>query len=234
MAKRSKRYQQIAEGISKERRYTLDEALQLVRERATAKFDEAVDVAIKLGIDPRQTDQRVRGTVVLPHGTGKVPRVAVFAQGEAAAEAQEAGADVVGAEDLIERIEQGWDEFDILVATPDMMSKVGRLGRKLGPRMPNRKAGTVTRDVAQTVRELKAGKVQYRNDAGGVVHACIGRASFPPEELRENFVTLLSAILKARPPAAKGSYIRRISLSSTMGPGLPLDVSDALAAVGKS
>lgn len=231
MAKGSKRYRQIREKVDRLKRYPVEEALRLIQEGATAKFDETVEVAIKLGIDPRQNDQRVRGTVVLPHGTGKVPRVAVFAQGEKATEALEAGADVVGSDDLIQKIEEGWSDFDILVATPDMMPRVGRLGRKLGPRMPNARAGTVTMDIGPAVRELKAGKVEYRSDnrTGGVVQCAIGKCSFSREQLLENFGVLLNAVIRAKPAASKGTYLRRIFLSSTMGPGVPIDVANAQA-----
>lgn len=232
MGRRSKRYREAAAGIRREERYPLEEALKLAQERATAKFDEAIDVAITLGIDPRKTDQRVRGTVVLPHGTGRTPRVAVFARGEKAREAEEAGADVVGAEDLINRIDEGWSDFDVLAATPDMMSEVGRrLGRKLGPRMPNAKSGTLTVNIGEAVRGLKAGQVEYRNDNGGVVHAIVGRRSFTVEQLRENFGTLLGALVRAKPPTAKGTYLRRIFISSTQGPGIPVDLASAEAAI---
>jgi large subunit ribosomal protein L1 len=231
MAKRSKRYQQVRATVDRVRRYPLEEALRLIREQASPQFDETVEVAIKLGVDPRQNEQRVRGTVVLPHGTGKVPRVVVFAQGEKAVEAQEAGADEVGADDLIQKIDGGWSDFDILAATPDLMPKVGRLGRKLGPRMPNARAGTVTMDIGPAVRELKAGKVEYRSDnrTGGVVQCAIGKKSFTLEQLRENFGVLLNAVVRAKPSASKGTYLRRIFLSSTMGPGLAIDVADAQA-----
>ena len=209
------------------------EALRLVKETASAKFDERVDVAICLGVDPRQGEQMVRGSVLLPHGSGKSPRVAAFAKGEAAQLAEEAGADTVGAEDLVARIEAGWDEFDILVATRDMMRLVGRLGKKLGPRMPNPKAGTVSDDLAKTIRDLKAGRIEFRMDKGGVIHASVGRCSFSLEQLTENFAALISAILRARPAAAKGQFFRKICLSSSMGPSLLVDPDEAQAAAEK-
>lgn len=229
MAKHGKRYLALREKVDRRRRYSVEEALRLVKELANARFDETVDVAIKLGIDPRKTDQRVRSSVVLPHGTGKVPKVAVVASGEKAIEAREAGADEVGGEDLIERIEKGWEDFDILLATPDMMPLLGRrLGRKLGPRMPSSRAGTVTMDLASTIRELKLGRIEFRNDNTGVVHAPIGKSSFTEEQLKENFATLLAAVLRNRPPTVRGAFVRSIAISSTMGPGLKIDVQDAI------
>ncbi|HOB21479.1 MAG TPA: 50S ribosomal protein L1, partial [Bacillota bacterium] len=198
------------------------EALAIVKEKANAKFDETVEVAVRLGVDPRHADQQVRGTVVLPHGTGRQVRVLVFAKGEKAKEAEAAGADFVGAEDLAEKIQGGWTDFDVAVATPDMMGVVGRLGRILGPRglMPNPKTGTVTMEIEKAVREIKAGKVEYRVDKAAIVHVGIGKASFSLEQLQDNFRTLMDAIVKAKPPAAKGTYLRKIVLSSTMGPGV--------------
>ncbi|NLM40338.1 MAG: 50S ribosomal protein L1 [Firmicutes bacterium] len=230
MAKRGKRYQEARKLIDPQKFYTPGEAIALVKKAATAKFDETVEVALKLGVDPRHADQQVRGTVVLPHGTGRDVRVLVFAQGDKAKEAQEAGADFVGAEDLVEKIQGGWTDFDVAIATPDMMGTVGKLGRILGPRglMPNPKTGTVTFEVAKAVKESKAGKVEFRVNRESGMHVPIGKASFSEEQLLENFKTLLDAIVKAKPAAAKGAYIRKIALSSTMGPGLRISVQEAL------
>ncbi|HDG68230.1 MAG TPA: 50S ribosomal protein L1, partial [candidate division Zixibacteria bacterium] len=210
--------------------YPLREALELVKKMAYAKFDETVDMAIRLNVDPRHADQMVRGTVVLPHGTGKTVRVLVFAKGDKAKEAEEAGADFVGAEDLIEKIQGGWTDFDVAIATPDMMPMVGRLGKILGPRglMPNPKVGTVTQDVAKAVKEAKAGKIQFRVDKAGNIHAPIGKVSFDVDKLTENAMTLVDAIVKARPASVKGQYVKNITVSSTMGPGVRVDISDVL------
>ena len=230
MGKSSKRYQQVRDKIDRQKRYGLEEAIALAKEAATAQFDESVEVAIKLGADPTKGDQTVRGTLVLPHGTGKVPKVAVFAEGEVARNAQEAGADRAGGEDLVVAIEEGWDDFDILVAHPAMMSLVGRrLGRLLGPRMPNRKAGTIMDDVASTVSELKSGRIEYRMDRGGVVHVPIGKVSYRSDQLVENLVSLLRTINQARPAAVTGRFIRGVAMSSTMGPGLRLNVDEVMA-----
>ncbi|MGD9518988.1 MAG: 50S ribosomal protein L1 [Armatimonadota bacterium] len=234
MAGHSKRYKQTAEKVDRTVQYTPAEAIQLVKETSTAKFDETVEVHVRLGVDPAKGEQQVRGTVVLPHGTGKVPRVAVFAEGEAAKQAQDAGADRVGAEDLVTEIEQGWDDFDILVAQPQLMRIVGRLGKKLGPRMPSKKAGTITQDVAEVVAELKSGRVEFRIDRGGVIHAPVGRVSFTEQQLLENLITLLDAIIAARPAGVSGRYIRSITLTSTMGPGVKIDVDKALSALSKA
>jgi len=206
-------------------RHNLGEAVSLVKELAFANFDESVDVAVRLGVDPKHADQMVRGAVVLPHGTGKTNRVLVFAKGEKVAEAEEAGADYVGADDFIAKINEGWLEFDTVIATPDMMGQVGRLGRVLGPRglMPNPKVGTVTFDVSKAVREAKAGKVEFRVEKAGIVHAQVGRKSFGDKELAGNVRSLVGALVKAKPPAAKGTYLRSITLSSTMGPGIRID-----------
>lgn len=230
MAKRGKRYQEARKLIDPQKFYTPEEAIALVKKTATAKFDETVEVALKLGVDPRHADQQVRGTVVLPHGTGRDVRVLVFAQGEKAQEAKEAGADFVGAEDLAEKIQGGWTDFDVAIATPDMMGTVGKLGRILGPRglMPNPKTGTVTFEVAKAVQESKAGKVEFRVNRESGMHVPIGKASFSEEQLLDNFKTLTDAIMKAKPAAAKGAYIRKLSLSSTMGPGLRISVQDAV------
>lgn len=229
MEKRGKTYRAAAERVDADRLYAVDEALALVSEIKRGKFDETVDVAIRLGVDAKRGDQMVRGTVVLPHGTGKSPRVAAFAKGEKAAEAESAGADVVGAEDLVQRIEGGWKDFDVLVATRDMMGIVGKLGKRLGPRMPNPKAGTLSDEIGKTIRELKAGKLEYRMDKQGNIHAAIGKVSFGPENLKQNFATLFAALMRSRPSAAKGQYVRKITVSSTMGPGLNLDVADAMS-----
>lgn len=224
----SKRYDDAREKVDVRHYYTLDEALDLVMETATAGFDETADCAIKLGVTPGKGDQNVRGTVVLPHGTGKVPRVAVFAEGEAVREAEAAGADRVGGEDLVEDIRNGWDEFDVLVAQPQMMRVVGPLGKQLGPRMPSKKAGNITDDISGAVSSLKAGKVEFKMDRGAVLHVRLGLVSFGKEQLRENFEALIEAVLAARPASASGRYIRAITLSSTMGPGVKLKVSDVV------
>ncbi len=220
-----KRLKAATEKVDDTKVYDANEALSLVKENATAKFDETVEVAFRLGIDPRKSDQMVRGTVSLPSGTGKETRVAVFAQGPAATEAQEAGADFVGADDLVERVSGGWFDFDAAVATPDMMAKVGKIGKLLGPRglMPNPKAGTVTAEVGKAVKEIKGGKVEYRSDKFGNVYLALGKASFEPAALKKNFVAALDEVIKAKPAAAKGRYIKGITLSSTMGPGVHVD-----------
>ena len=209
----------------KSRRYPLSEAVSLVKELAFANFDESVDVAVRLGVDPKHADQMVRGAVVLPHGTGKTNRVLVFAKGEKVNEAEEAGADFVGGDDLVAKITDGWLEFDTVIATPDMMGQVGRLGRVLGPRglMPNPKVGTVTFDVGKAVSEAKAGKVEFRVEKAGIVHAQVGKRSFDEPQLAGNVKSLVNALVKAKPAAAKGTYLRSITLSSTMGPGIKVD-----------
>ncbi|WP_366556364.1 50S ribosomal protein L1 [Aquibaculum sediminis] len=231
MAKNTKRLRSNLEGINRNKAYDLDEALGLLKQRATAKFDETIEVSMNLGIDPRHADQVVRGAVNLPHGTGKSLRVAVFARGAKAEEAQAAGADVVGAEDLAEQITGGQIDFDRCIATPDMMPIVGKLGRVLGPRglMPNPKLGTVTNDVASAVGEAKAGQVQFRAERAGIVHAGIGKASFEADKLAENVRAFVDAIAKAKPAGAKGTYIKRVSLSSTMGPGVKIEVGSLSA-----
>lgn len=223
--KQSKRYKQAAELFDRQTHYNLAEAVDILKQMPTRKFDETVELAFRLGVDPRQADQLVRGTVVLPHGLGKSVRVAVFAKGEAVAEAEAAGADFVGAEDLVERINGGWTDFDVAIATPDMMGQVGRLGRILGPRglMPNPKSGTMTPDATRAVREAKAGRVEYRVDRTANVHTPVGKASFDARRLRENAQALIDAIVRARPSAAKGQYMRSVTLSTTMGPGIRLD-----------
>lgn len=229
MAKRGKRYQEVAKLVDREKLYSPAEAIALVKKCASAKFDETVEVAMKLGVDPRHADQQVRGTVVLPHGTGRDVRVLVFAKGEKANEAREAGADFVGDEDLAEKIQGGWTDFDVAIATPDMMGVVGRLGRILGPRglMPNPRTGTVTMEVAKAVEESKAGKVEYRVNREAGIHVPIGRVSFTEEQLLENFYALMGAVIRARPASAKGTYLRRAFVSSTMGPGIRLNTQEA-------
>jgi large subunit ribosomal protein L1 len=225
MAKLAKRLKATLETLDKEKLHAPTEALDVVKQNATAKFDETVEASFKLGIDPRKSDQMVRGTVSLPSGTGKDMRVAVFAEGEAARQAQEAGADIVGSDELVDRIQGGWFDFDAAVATPDMMPKVGKIGKLLGPRglMPNPKAGTVTPDVGKAVGEIKGGKVEYRSDKFGNVHMILGKASFEPQALKKNFAAALDELIKAKPATAKGRYIKSITLSSTMGPGVRVD-----------
>ena len=226
MAKKSKKYVEALGKIDRTKLYESKEALALVSETATAKFDETVEAHIKLGVDSRHADQQVRGAIVLPHGTGKTKKVLVFAKGEKAKEAEAAGADFVGAEDLVQKIQkENWFDFDVVVATPDMMGVVGRLGRVLGPKglMPNPKSGTVTFDVTKAVEEIKAGKVEYRLDKSNIIHVAIGKVSFGGEKLAENFNVLMNAIIKAKPSAAKGQYLRSISVTSTMGPGVKIN-----------
>lgn len=219
--KRSKRYASSAGRVDRSRQYAPREALELIRGLSKAKFDETVDVVVKLGIDPRKTDQLVRGAVSLPKGLGKTVRVVVFAEGDKADAARQAGADEVGSEDLAKRIQDGWMDFDVVIASPDMMKHVGKLGKVLGPqgKMPSPKSGTVTPNVAQAVQEFKAGKVEFRTDAGGNVHAPVGKRSFSPEDLEENLRAFLDHLLTLRPSAVKGNFLRKISISTTMGPG---------------
>jgi large subunit ribosomal protein L1 len=221
----SKRVKNNLSKVDTNKEYKLTEAVSLVKELANAKFDESVDVAVKLGVDPRHADQMVRGTVVLPHGTGKNVRVLVLTRGPKETEAKEAGADYVGFDEYIKKIQEGWLDFDVVVATPDVMSEVGKLGKILGSRglMPNPKSGTVTMDVGKVVKELKAGKIQFRVDKAGIVHASIGKASFDAQRLIDNFKALLSTILRLKPASAKGQYVKSIYLSSTMGPGIKID-----------
>ena len=228
MAKKSKKYVEALGKIDRTKLYESKEALALVSEIATAKFDETVEAHIKLGVDSRHADQQVRGAIVLPHGTGKTKKVLVFAKGEKAKEAEAAGADFVGAEDLVQKIQkENWFDFDVVVATPDMMGVVGRLGRVLGPKglMPNPKSGTVTFDVAKAIDEIKAGKVEYRLDKTNIIHVPVGKVSFGGEKLAENFATLMSAIVKAKPASAKGTYLRSITVASTMGPGVKINAA---------
>lgn len=224
--KHSKRYRALQAQVDRRKLYTVDEALELLNSLATARFDETLDVNMRLGVDPRKADENIRGTVVLPHGLGKAVRVAVFAKGEAAIEAEQAGADRVGAEDLIEDIQNGWNDFDVLVAHVDMMRDVGRLGRTLGPRMPNKKSGTATEDVAEAVTQLKAGKVEYRVDRQSNMSVPLGKISFGKQKLTENLQTLMAAVLAAKPAGLKGVYVRQIYLATTMSPGLRVDVND--------
>lgn len=226
MAKHGKRYQEAVKLVDKEAGYELAEAVELVKQTAKAKFDETVEVAVRLGVDPKKQDQNVRGVVVLPHGTGKTKRVLVFAKGEKAKEAEAAGADYVGDQDLINKIQQGWFDFDVCVATPDMMAEVGKLGRLLGGKglMPNPKAGTVTFDVGKAVQEIKAGKIEFRLDKAGIVHAPVGKVSFDTDKLVENLSALLDALNRAKPAAAKGVYMKNVVISSTMGPGVRVRV----------
>jgi large subunit ribosomal protein L1 len=235
MADHGKRYNALVKDVDPKEVYDVADAIERAKNTASTKFVETVDVAVRLGVDPRHGDQMVRGTTNLPHGTGKVRRVAVFAKGEKAAEAEAAGADTVGAEELIAQIQGGWREFDLLLATPDMMAAVGRaLGRALGPRMPSPRSGTVTNDIGRVVKEIKsASRVEYRVEKAGIVHAPIGKANFSTEQLHENFNVLLNALIKARPSAAKGRYLRGITVSCTMGPGFKVDTQKAMAGAEK-
>lgn len=231
MKKRGKKYLESAKLVDRTKLYESREAFELVQQAAKAKFDETVEAHIRLGVDSRHADQQVRGAVVLPHGTGKTVRVLVFAKGEKATEAEQAGADYVGAEDLVTRIQkENWFEFDVVVATPDMMGVVGRLGRLLGPKglMPNPKAGTVTMDVAKAIADIKAGKIEYRLDKTNIIHCPIGKVSFGTDKLVDNFRTLLDAVIKAKPAAAKGQYLRSVVVSSTMGPGVKINPQKVL------
>jgi large subunit ribosomal protein L1 len=233
VAKHGKKFRQAVEKVEP-RPYPLRDAIELAKDTSFAKFDETLEIAMRLGVDPKHADQMVRGTVVLPHGLGKTARVLVFASGEKMREAEEAGADHVGGEELAKKIEGGWLDFDAVVATPDMMRVVGRLGKVLGPRglMPNPKAGTVAMDVARAVQDIKAGKVEFRVDKTGIIHAPVGKLSFGPERLKENADALIGAVIKAKPSAAKGKYVRGLSLSSTMGPGIKVDESTLTSAEG--
>ena len=226
-----KKYKAALAKVDRVKRYKLDEAMSLVKQTATKKFDETVDAAINLGVDPKHADQVVRGAVVLPHGMGKAVKIAVFAKGDKAREAQEAGADLVGAEDLAEKIQGGFMEFDKVLATPDMMGVVGRLGKVLGPRglMPNPKVGTVSADIARAVKEQKAGKVEFRVEKAGIVHVPFGKASFEPEKLKANFSAIMEIIFKAKPQTAKGVYVKNVTVSTTMGPGIKVDLGELAA-----
>lgn len=232
MAKKGKKYVDALKLVDRSKAYPVQEAIELVKKTSFTKFDATVEVAFRLGVDPKKADQQIRGAVVLPNGTGKTQRVLVFAKGEKAKEAEAAGADYVGDTDYINKIQQGWFDFDVIVATPDMMGEVGKLGRILGPRglMPNPKTGTVTFDVTKAVQDIKAGKVEYRVDKAGNVHAPIGKASFETEKLVENLATLFDTLMKAKPSAAKGTYMKNVSVTSTMGPGIKVDPSSFVAA----
>jgi large subunit ribosomal protein L1 len=230
MAKRSKRYSQSSDLYDKQQRYELDEAIQLLKKLPGAKFDETVEVHLNTGVDPRKADQQIRNSVILPHGTGKTMRVLVFAEGEKAEEARKAGADHVGLDDLIDKITGGWTDFDVAIATPNLMAKIGRLGRVLGPRglMPNPKVGTVTMDVSKAVSDSKGGKVSYRVDKFSNLHIPAGKMSFEDEKLKENINTIISAIVKDKPATVKGQYIKSVTITSTMKPGIKLNVADTL------
>jgi large subunit ribosomal protein L1 len=232
MAKLTKKQKAIAANIDREKLYPVDQAIETLKANATAKFDETIEVALNLGVDPRHADQMVRGVVTLPAGTGKDVRVAVFARGAKAEEATAAGADVVGAEDLMETIQGGTIDFDRVIATPDMMGIVGRLGKVLGPKglMPNPKLGTVTPNVTEAVKAAKGGQVEFRVEKAGIIHSGIGKASFPAEDLKRNFQAFVDAIVKAKPAGAKGKYVKKVALSSTMGPGLKVDVAEVASA----
>ena len=227
MAKKGKKYVEAAKLVDRSKAYDVSEAVALVKKTNPAKFDATVEVAFRLGVDPRKNDQQIRGAVVLPNGTGKTQRVLVFAKGEKAKEAEAAGADFVGDTDYINKIQQGWFDFDVIVATPDMMGEVGKIGRVLGPKglMPNPKTGTVTFEVEKAIGEIKAGKVEYRVDKAGNIHVPIGKVSFEDEKLVENFTTMYDTILKAKPAAAKGVYVKNVAVTSTMGPGVKVDSS---------
>lgn len=232
MATHGKRYREAVKLVEDAKLYDPDAAVTLLKQMPAAKFDETVELHVRLGIDPKQADQQVRGTVVLPHGTGKSVRLLVLTKGEKVKEAQEAGADYVGLEEYVEKIQGGWLDFDTVVATPDVMNVVGRLGRILGPRglMPNPKAGTVTFDLTRTIREIKAGKIEYRVDRTGILHLALGKASFPAPALQENLTTLLGAIVRSKPSSSKGQYLRSVTLTTTMGPGIRIDPAKAAAA----
>jgi large subunit ribosomal protein L1 len=227
MGKTGRKQVEAKKKVDRLKRYPLDEALKLIKELAHVSFDESVEVAVRLGIDAKKTDQQIRGSVVLPHGTGKELKVLVFAKGDKEVEAREAGADFVGGDEMVEKVQGGWLEFDKAVATPDMMGQVGKLGRVLGPRglMPNPKVGTVTFEVANAVKEIKAGKVEYRTEKSGIVHAAIGRRSFEDSNLEENLRTFMETIIKAKPAASKGHYLKSVTLSTTMGPGVKLETT---------
>jgi large subunit ribosomal protein L1 len=229
-----KKYRSAAEKVDRNKRYTIDETFKLLKETTELnkkKFDQSVDVAVNLGVDPKHADQMVRGAVVLPHGIGKTVRVAAFAKGDKAREAQDAGADIVGAEDLGKRIEEGFLDFDTVIATPDMMGIVGRLGKVLGPRglMPNPKTGTVTMDIARAIKDSKGGKVEFRVEKAGIIHAAVGKSSFAAEKLKDNFNTLIDLVMKLKPATSKGVYLKGIAVSTTMGPGIKIDTNEILA-----
>ena len=228
-----KKYEEVRSKVDREKRYTIAEACELVKQASFTKFDSSVDCAARLGVNPRHADQMIRSSVALPNGTGKTVRVLVFAKGDRAVQATDAGADFVGAEDIVEKIQGGWLDFDVAIATPDMMGLVGRLGRVLGPRnlMPNPKVGTVTMDVANAVRERKAGRIEFRTDRTGIIHAPIGKVSFEPNKLEENLAALLRTLQRLKPATAKGKYFKSVTISSTMGPGIRLDTNEVAALV---
>lgn len=227
MKKRGKKYAEATKLVDRTKSYQLREAVQLLKQAATANFDETVEIAFRLGVDPKQADQNIRGAVVLPHGTGKTQRVLVFAKGEKIKEAEAAGADYIGDEDIVAKINEGWFDFDVIVATPDMMAEVGKLGRVLGPKglMPNPKTGTVTFEVEKAVSDIKAGKVEYRVDKSANLHVPVGKVSFEDEKLVENLETIIDTIIRVKPQSSKGKYIRNVTIASTMGPGIKVDVS---------
>jgi len=226
----SKRRKEILKKTKSSKEYTIVEAIGLLKETSNAKFNESIDIAMRLGVDPRQADQLVRGTVALPHGTGKTIRVLVIAKPERHEEAQNAGADYVGFADYLKKIQEGWADCDVIIAAPDVMSELGKLGKILGPKglMPNPKSGTVTNDIVKAVKEVKAGRIEFRVDKAGIVHACLGKASFEPKKLEENIMTFINQIIKLKPPTAKGQYVKSITLSSTMGPGIHINKSEVV------
>ena len=226
-----KNYRDALANVDRNQRYLLEDSLRLAKETARAKFDETVEMAIRLGVDPRQADQNIRGTVTLPHGMGKAVRVLAFAKGDKEREAQDAGADFVGSDDLIKKISEGWLDFDKAVATPDMMAAVGRIGKVLGPRglMPNPKTGTVSMDIGKAIKEIKAGKLEYRVDKAGIVHVPVGKASFGPEQLIDNAKAVLMSVLRAKPASAKGNYVKGVTVTTTMGPGIKIDLAQIRA-----
>src|SRR5579859_2786937 len=231
LAGRGKKYREVAQLVDEDRQYTPEEGVELVKRVSISKFDGAVELHIRLGVDPRHADQVVRGVVVLPHGTGKRPRIVAFAQGDKMREAEEAGADVVGGDDVAKRIQDGWVDFDVAVATPDMMGVVGRLGRVLGPRglMPNPRTGTVTADIGHAIEEIRKGRVEFRVDRTGIIHVPIGKVSFEPQQLLDNLATMVDAVVRAKPTGARGTYVRSVALAPTMGPGIRLDAGATAA-----